>query len=262
MRVFDFDRAIVRAPARSVVDGLRSDPKARADYEEIIGEHAAYVAALRAAGLDVEILAPLEAYPDSMFVEDPALVFPEVAILLRPGAPSRSGESDEMLPVLKRRFPLVLELGADQFVDGGDILVMPDMVVIGVSARTNAAGANALRENLASLGRAARIVDVARGILHLKSGVSLLDEETVLMSAHMASTEVCAGFKTLFAPEEESASANAIRVNDTIFVGGCYPRTLDLLAKEGFTLVPLPVTEVAKLDAGLSCMSLRWHAPP
>jgi dimethylargininase len=262
MRVFDFDHAIVRAPARSVVDGLRSDPKARPDYDGIVQEHAAYIAALRGAGLTVEVLSPLERYPDSMFVEDPALVFPEAAILLRPGAPSRSGESDEMRSALKRHFQLVVELERGQFVDGGDILITPDSVVIGLSARTRAAGADALRRKLASLGRAARIVDVPDGMLHLKSGVSLLDEETLLATARVASTGLFAGFRTLVVPEDESAAANAIRVNDAVFAGDCYPRTLDLLAKEHFDLLQLPVTEIAKLDAGLSCMSLRWHGSP
>ncbi len=260
MHLFDFDRAIVREPARSVVGGLRSDQDALPDYDEIVREHAAYIAALRGAGLTVDVLPPLEPYPDSMFVEDPALVFSAAAILLRPGAPSRRGETDEMRPALKRHFQRVFELGSMQFVDGGDVLVAPDSVVIGISARTSAAGAEALSGILASLGRAARIVPVPEGMLHLKSGIALLDEETLLANARMESTALFAGFRTILVPEDESAAANAIRINDTVFIGVCYKRTLDLLAKEDFHVVPLPVTEVAKLDAGLSCMSLRWRA--
>ncbi|HEX4158894.1 MAG TPA: arginine deiminase family protein [Rhizomicrobium sp.] len=260
MHLFDFDRAIVREPSRSVVDGLRSDSDALPDYDVIVREHTAYIAALRGAGLAVEVLPPLEPFPDSMFVEDPALVFPEAAVLLRPGAPSRLGETEEMRPALKRQFQTVLELGSGQSVDGGDVLITLDSVVIGISARTSTAGADALSGKLASLGRTARTVPVPESMLHLKSGAALLDEETLLATRRMESTGLFAGFRTILAPEGESAAANAIRINGTVFVGGCYPRTLDLLAKENFRVVPLPVTEVAKLDAGLSCMSLRWRS--
>jgi len=260
MPLFDFDRAIVREPAQSVIDGLRSDRDALPDYDGILREHAAYMAALRGAGLAVDVLSPLDAYPDSMFVEDPALVFPEAAILLRPGAPSRLGEADELRAPLARHFRTVLALEYNQFVDGGDVLITPDSIVIGLSARTCAAGAEALSRILASLGRATRIVRVPDGMLHLKSGAALLDEETLLATAHMESSGLFAGFRTILVPETENAAANAIRVNDTVFLGDCYERSRDLLAEKNFRVVSLPVTEIAKLDAGLSCMSLRWRA--
>jgi dimethylargininase len=260
VRVFDFDHAILRRPGRSVVDGLRSEPAAAPDYEQILAEHAAYAVALRAEGLDVEILPPLEHYPDSMFVEDPALVFPEGAILLRSGAPSRRGESDAMREVLKRRFGDVLELGGnDEYVDGGDVLVTPDAVLIGLSGRTNAAGANALAARLGRFGRKARIVATPQGTLHFKTGVSLLDEETVLATARTAGSGIFDRFRVVVVPAGEEAAANALRVGDVVLLGACFPRSCDLAAKLGFAVRPLPVTEVAKLDAGLSCMSLRWR---
>jgi len=259
--LFDFDHAILRQPGRSVVDGLRSAQAATPDYEKIFAEHAAYAAALRAAGLDVEILPPLEQYPDSMFVEDPALVFPEGAIVLRSGAPSRRGESDDIREVLKRHFRHVLELGADdEYVDGGDVLVTPDAVLIGLSGRTNGAGANALAARLDRLGRKARIVSPPPGILHLKTGVSLLDEETVLASARVAGSGIFDCFRVVVVPESEEAAANALRVRDVVLLGACFPRSCDLVASLGFSVQPLPVDAVAKLDAGLSCMSLRWRA--
>ena len=94
MRVFDFTHAIVREPSRSVVNGLRDDPAQTPSFEKIAAEHRGYVAALRDLGLSVDVLPPLEAFPDSVFVEDPALVFAQGAILLRPGAPSRAGERE------------------------------------------------------------------------------------------------------------------------------------------------------------------------
>lgn len=258
MGIFDFNRAIVRRPGRCVVDGLRSAPDATPDYDAIVREHDAYVAALRDAGLSVELLPPLEQYPDSMFVEDPALVFSEGAILLRPGAPSRLGEADAMRGVLARVFPLVLELEGDEHADGGDVLVTQGAVLIGLSARTSPDGANALARKLELLGRNARVVEVPKGMLHLKTGVALLDEETILVTAAVAQSDAFAGLRMITVSAGEEAGSNALRINDTVFVGASYPRTLEQVAKDGFSVVPLPVSEIAKLDAGLSCMSLRW----
>ena len=258
-RVFDFDQALVRAPGRSVVNGIRFDPKIQPTFEGVAREHQAYVAALRDAGLAVEVLPALEAWPDSVFVEDPALVFPEGAILLRPGARSRLGESDEMRDALARHFDCVLELGGDEHADGGDVLVTRKIVFIGVSRRTSRKGAEALREKLHAFGRQARIVETPSSCLHFKTAAGLLSEDTIVATAPMADSGIFAGLRILPVPEGEEAAANLLRVNDFVFVGECYPRTIELLAKEGFAIVPLPVDEIAKLDAGLSCMSLRWR---
>ena len=259
MPVFDFDSAIVRDPGRSVVHGLRDDPRSQPNYDEIVKEHAAYVAALAGAGVAVDILPPLEAFPDSVFVEDPALVFGNGAILLRPGAPSRLGEREAMREALTARFDRVLELQAGEYADGGDVLVTPDVVFVGLSKRTDAAGAAALLAHLATLGRDGRIVQTPPGVLHFKTAVSLLAEDTLLATPAMAASGLFEGFKVLPTPAGEEAAANALRVNDTVFLGAHFPRTADLLAKAGFAVVLLPVREIGKLDAGLSCMSLRWH---
>lgn len=258
MRVFDFTHAIMREPGRSVVRGLREDREAQPNFEIISREHGAYVAALRAAGLEVDVLPALEAFPDSVFVEDPALVLPQGAILLRPGVPSRLGEREEMRGALKRHFDRILELQDGEDVDGGDVLVVPETIFIGLSKRTNRAGAEALRARLRELGREARIAETPPTILHFKTASSLLSEDTVLVTRAMADSGVFAGLKTLITPDGEDAAANALRVNDIVFVGDGYPRTLDLIRKEGLNVVALSIGEVAKLDAGLSCMSLRW----
>ena len=260
MRVFDFTHAIVRTPGRSVVHGLRDDPRAQPRFDEIRQEHVTYVAALTAAGVAVDILPPLEAFPDSMFVEDPALVFTGGAILLRSGAPSRLGERDAIRDALAARFERVLELGEGEFADGGDVLVTPDVVFIGLSKRTSARGAAALVAHLAALGRKARIVETPHGVLHFKTAVSLLAEDTLLATKAMAAAGLFADFKIVLTPDGEDAAANALRVNDTVFAGAHFPRTIELLARAGQFVVPLPVREIGKLDAGLSCMSLRWHA--
>lgn len=259
MRVFDFTNALLRTPGRSVVNGLRDDASQTPRYEVVLTQHAAYADALRGIGIAVDVLPPLEDFPDSMFVEDPALTFPNAAILLRPGAPSRLGERETMQDALKSHFSNILSIdAADEFVDGGDILVTPKTVFIGLSKRTNRQGADALARKLGELGYTARVAQTPAGILHFKTASSLMAEDTILATKTLADSGVFAGFDVIVTPRGEDAAANALRMNDTVFVGAHYPRTIDLLTKRGFAVRPLAVSEVAKLDAGLSCMSLRW----
>ena len=257
MRVFDFNSAIVRTPGKSVVHGLRAHSGPAPVFEAIIAEHQSYVTGLRAAGVRVTVLEALEQFPDSIFVEDPALVFSHAALLLRPGAPSRMAEAQELSATLTARFPRVLHL-SDGFADGGDILVTPERVLIGLSARTNAAGAADLEQLLESIGLASQVVQVPRGTLHLKTDCSLMDEETVLATEELAKSGILEGFRILVAPMDERRATNALRINDVVFVRAECPRTLEMLATHGLKVLPLPVSEIAKIDAGLSCMSLRW----
>jgi dimethylargininase len=257
MRVFDFNSAIVRTPGKSVVDGLRAEAGPSPVYETLVAQHQAYIAALRNAGLAVTVLDAMEPFPDSMFVEDPALVFSEAAILLRPGAPSRGAEAQELSATLKERFPRVLRLG-DGFADGGDILVTPARVLIGLSARTDKKGAAALGELLGSIGLNSAIAEVPRGTLHLKTACSLVDEETVLATPELAAASVLKGFRVLSVPEDERGAANALRINDVVLIRAGCPRTRELVTGHGLQVIEVPVSEVAKIDAGLSCMSLRW----
>jgi dimethylargininase len=257
MRVFDFNSAIVRTPGKSVVNGLRTNSGPAPSFEGVLAEHLSYVTALRAAGVRVTVLDALEQFPDSIFVEDPALVFSQAAVLLRPGAPSRMAEAQELSATFAARFPEVLHLN-EGFADGGDILVTPGRVLIGLSARTNEAGAADLHELLGSIGLASEVVQVPPGTLHLKTDCSLIDEETVLATGTLAKSGVLDGFRILIVPEEERSATNALRVNDVLFIKAGCPRTQDLLATHGLKVLPLPVSEIARIDAGLSCMSLRW----
>src|SRR5262249_9735956 len=124
--------------------------------------------------------------------------------------------------------------------------------------RTDRAGAADLSKLLASIGLRSEVVEVPAGTLHLKSGCSLVDEETAIATEELAASGVLKGLRTVALPNEERAATNALRVNDTVVTRAGAPRTRDLLVKQGLNVVPLPVNEIAKIDAGLSCMSLRW----
>jgi dimethylargininase len=258
MRLFDFNRALVRSPSHSVVGGLAAVDRGRPSFDGVAREHAAYVRALEDAGVTVDILPPLEAYPDSVFVEDAALVFPGAAIVLRPGAPTRLGEAAEIAPALAARFDRALHL-AKGTVDGGDVLATGRGLFIGRSARTTAEGVGALITLLAEIGLTGIAVTTPPDVLHLKSDCALLDEETILATPRLAHVGVFEDFRVVLTPDGEEAAANAVRVNDRILLSDSHPRTADVLTKSGYKITPLPTHEIAKIDAGLSCMSLRWR---
>jgi dimethylargininase len=258
MHACSFNRALAREPSPSIVNGLRALEVSGPDFAGVVREHAAYVRALEAAGVAVDVLPPLDDFPDSVFVEDAALAFAETAILLRPGAPSRLGEARAIAPELERRFERVLVLESG-FVDGGDVLATPHGVFIGVSARTTAEGARALAAELGKLGLRGIVVPTPRDVLHLKSDCSLLDDDTVLATPRLAATGIFDEFRVVRVPKGEENAANAVRVNDRLLISQGYPRTADVLGRHGFKTVPLDTREVAKVDAGLSCMLLRWR---
>ena len=258
-RIFDFTDALVRRPGASVVKGLRAGAGADPGLADVLAEHAGYVAALREAGLAVTELDPLEDYPDAIFVEDPALVFTQGAVLLRPGAPSREAEGQFLRAELTARFPVLLEQ-TEGYADGGDVLVMPDKAFVGLSARTDRLGAETLIGLLGQLGIAAVVADTPPEVLHLKTASSLINEETVLATRPLAKSGIFSDYRVIEVPAHEEGGANVLRVGDHLLVGAGYPRLIDLLDGFGARVVPIPNAAIAMIDAGFTCMSLRWRA--
>ena len=256
--VTSFTHAIARRPGDSVIHGLRVVDRGAPDLASLRREHAGYVDTLTRVGVTVEMLEPLESYPDSMFVEDPALVFREAAILLRPGAPSRRGEGAALEPSLRTLFPEVLSLPGEGHADGGDVLLTPEAVYIGLSARTDAGGAAALVRLLGSLGRRVRVVTPPAGVLHLKTACSLVEDHTLLATRALAEAALFPDLDVVVVPEGEEPVANALRVNGAVLIADGFPKTAALLARRGYDVRLLALDQVMKLDAGLSCMSLRW----
>jgi dimethylargininase len=246
-RIFDFTDAIVRRPGASVVQGLRAGGGADPQFEDVLAEHAGYVAALREAGLAVTELEPLERFPDAIFVEDPALVFTQGAILLRPGAPSREAEGQFLRAELSARFPVLLEQ-TQGYADGGDVLVMPDMAYVGLSARTDRLGAETLCELLGRLGIAAQIAATPPEVLHLKTASSLVDEETVLATRALVQSGIFAKYRTIEVPEGDEGGANVLRVRDRLLVGAGYPRLIERL--DGFEGYRIDANRLATYTSG------------
>ncbi len=257
-RSYRFTHFLSRTPARSVVDGLRDGNGDDPNPEKFEAQHAAYVEALLASGGSVKLLPALEEFPDSVFIEDPAIVSGSTAIVLRPGAESRFGEASALRPTLVETFDTVIDLPGDGFVDGGDVLLSDDEAFIGLSARTDQAGFDALAGILSDLGYRARRVETPPEILHFKTDCGLLDSETIFSSRALAATGCFEGYRVIEAPDGEEAAANLIRVNDVVLLSAGHPKTEDLLTSQGYSVKTLDTSEAAKVDGGLSCMSLRF----
>ncbi len=157
-RVDSFSHAIARIPGDSAADGLRAVDRGAPDPALFRSQHADYVDALGETGARVEVLEPLEDFPDAAFVEDTALCLDGGAVLMRPGAPSRQGEVDAMAPVLSRFYRRLERIAAPATLEGGDILVTPGEILVGLSARSNAEGAAQLAAIVAPWGCRVRVL--------------------------------------------------------------------------------------------------------
>lgn len=255
---YAFTHALCRTPARSAVKGIRADGGPDPDFYGLLAEHEAYVATLRDLGLAVDVLEPLGDFPDALFIEDVALTFPQGAILLRPSAPSRAGEVEHIRGALAAHHSRLLEMTGPGYADGGDILRLTDRVIIGLSARTDRAGAEELAGLLGQLGYPAEIAETPSGVLHFKTGCGLIDARTILAVPALASCPQFEGLEVVTTPPGEDPAANILRIRDTVLVGDRWSATHALLAARGIEIRSLPTDQIAHIDAGLSCMSLRW----
>ena len=258
-----FSHAITRRPAASITRGLRAVDTGNPDLARMQAHHDDYIAALRATGATVVELPALDAYPDSVFVEDTALCLPQGAVIMRPGAPSRLGEAAEMAPHLRALYGQVVAIsGADSFIEGGDILVTEREILVGRSARTNAAGIAELTALVAPWGHRVREVHTPPGVLHFKTDCSLLDVDTVLSTTRLSASGCFEGYRIIDVAEGEEAAANTIRFNDLVLMPAGFPRTHAAIVAAGFTVREIGNSECAKLDGGMSCLSLRFTPRP
>ena len=255
---YTFTHAITRKPSRSIIDGLRAVDVGTPDLAEFEQHHADYVALLKSTGAEVVELDALEAFPDSVFVEDDALCFQEGVVLMRPGAPTRLGEVNEIAPALRTLYNEVREIKGPGFIEGGDILVTEREVLVGRSARTDAAGVAELTSLIADWGYSVREVMTPEGVLHFKTDCSLLDERTILSTKRLAASGCFEGYDVIFVEDGEEACANTIRFNEFVIMPAGFPKTAAKLKAQGYNVREIGNSEAAKLDGGMSCLSLRF----
>lgn len=255
-----FTRAIVRPPAATFARGLTTAGLGPPDLPLALAQHASYARALEACGLAVTTLPADDRFPDSTFVEDTAVLARGLAVLCRPGAPSRAGEVDAIREAVASFFPSRAAIEAPGTVDGGDVCEAGDHVFIGVSERTNEEGARQLAGHLATRGLSSTLVDVRGipGLLHLKSGIAWLGGRTLAVASSFADRSELAGWDLLRVPAGEEYAANAVLVNGRLLVAAGYPLFEAAVRARGLPTAVLDMSEFRKLDGGLSCLSLRF----
>jgi len=253
---YSFKNAVIRKPNKSIQNGLSSQ-NLHPQYRIVLEEHSNYIKAMEEAGLKINLLEPLEEFPDSIFVEDPALTYKSNVIILNPFDPSRNGERDIIKEEIKHLFDNMLFV-EDGYVEGGDILNINNHFIIGLSDRTNKLGAENLSSILHRLGATVEICKTPDDILHFKSECSTMDDDTILVSNKMAQLDYLkSNYHLIELPNGEEGAANALRINDKFLLPDGFKRAEDILSKK-YDIIKVKVDEIAKVDAGLSCMSLRW----
>ena len=229
--------------------------RAPIDVGRAQAQHAAYCGVLESLGCEVIRLPAEPSLPDSVFVEDVALAFDEVAIATRPGAASRRDEGSAVLEVLGSMRPL-LRIEAPGTLDGGDVLRIGKQVFVGVSARSNAEGRMQLRALLAPYGYS--VIDVpTRDCLHLKSAVTQVAEGTILINpAWLVDAGQFAEFRQIEVDPAEEHAANVVRVGETLVYPDCFPNTLARLCDAGIEVVTVDVSELQKAEGAVTCCSV------
>ena len=253
-------KAIVRPPGANFAEGLTTAQLGMPVYPRALEQHEAYCATLEQCGLTLMRLEADERYPDSTFVEDTAVLTGRCAIPARPGAASRVGEVVGIQKVLAQFYSELHSINEPATLDGGDVCEAGNHFFIGISQRTNEAGAQQLAELLASFGYTSSFVDIRgiNAILHLKSGLAYLGEDRLVVIEALANRKEFRRFDLVRVSSREEYAANCVRVNDHVLVAGGYPVFEGRLRKLGYQTIAVGMSEFQKMDGGLSCLSLRF----
>lgn len=252
-----YTKAILRRPCPNMINGITSAGLGMPDYEKSLLQHDKYVEVLRDNDLDVTVLEPDNDFPDSVFVEDTALVIPSCAIITNPGAVSRRGEEVAIEKALLRHYSKIERIKLPGTVDAGDVLAAGTHYYIGLSSRTNRDGAEQLGMILNNHGMTCSTVQVNR-LLHLKSGVSYLEDNVIVLISDLRGLPEFKGYDLIEIDSKEEYAANCLWINGTVLLADGFPKTRKLIEDRGYRTVALNVSEFRKLDGGLSCLSLRF----
>lgn len=228
------------------------------DVASARAQHAQYEALLRTLGCDVRRVPPAPDHADSVFIEDTAVVFDEVALVTRPGAESRRGESAAVAHALGALRPL-LHIVDPGTVDGGDVMAVGRDVWVGRTGRTNEDGIAQMRTLLAPFGYTVHAVEVT-GCLHLKSGITAVDDATVLLNPEWISAGAFSRCRVIEVDPDEPMGANVLRIGDALVYGAAYPRTQARLETLGYRVHAVDASELAKAEGAVTCCSLVLRA--
>jgi dimethylargininase len=228
------------------------------DYENARSQHAEYMAALRRLGLQVHSLPAEPDLPDSVFVEDTAIVLDECAVITRPGADSRKPEIESIARALAPHRTL-FHIQAPATLDGGDVLRLDKTLYVGLSSRTNQEGVDQLRGFLEPFGYSVEGASVT-GCLHLKTAITHVGADTLLVNPAMIGKDGFPGWNFIEVDPAEPFAANALLVGDRLVYPSAYPLTQARLEAGGIQLILVDASELAKAEGGVTCCSLIFES--
>ena len=247
--------AITRDVSSSIVDcQLTHLAREPIDVERARAQHHEYERALEGLGCTVTRLAASADMADSVFIEDIAIVFDELAVVTRPGASSRRLEVPDVAAAVSRHRPVV-HIAAPGTIDGGDVMTVGQSVFVGRTSRTNDAGIGQLRAAVASYGYTVIPASV-RGCLHLKSAVTALDDRTLLVNRRWIAEDEFADFDLVDVDPAEPMAGNIVRVGRDLLYAAAFPLTLERLKHRGYNVTTVDVSEIAKAEGAVTCCSL------
>jgi dimethylargininase len=255
-----FSKAIVRPPCVNFPTGLTTVDLGAPDLERSLKQHGAYCQTLEACGLKLIRLEPDEEHPDSTFVEDTAILTARGAVITRPGAPSRRGETGPIAPLIRDYFSDIRVIEEPGTVDGGDICEGCEHFFIGISLRTNEQGAQQLAGFLESFGYTSSLIDIrgVSNILHLKSGIAYLGDQRLVAIEPLKDVKEFSSYELVCLDSSEAYAANCLVINDKVLIADGFPATKRVLEQMGYQTIALDMSEFQKMDGGLSCLSLRF----
>ncbi|OEU69573.1 MAG: dimethylargininase [Desulfovibrio sp. S3730MH75] len=258
-----YKNAIVRTPSHNLGYGLTEAGLGCPDMDLTHAQHLEYIKCLKSKDIDVTVLDAVEEFPDSVFVEDTAVMIPVagggvVAFLTCPGAKSRRGEVEQIRASVSGVVDEVFQMDGEGLLEGGDVLLMGKTFFLGIDSRTNYDGFARFQKVAARFGYECVPVPFDNGMPHLKTELSALDGETLIMSERFSGREEFSGYKKVVVPSGEEYAANCLFVGNGLLVPAGFPGTAELLDKNGFSPDYIDMSEFQKMDGGLTCLSLRW----
>lgn len=252
-----FRNAIVLKPAISLNEGLTTCDLGKPDYFLAYEQHKLYTETLISLGLKVKVLPQNEPFPDSVFIEDIALATKSCAVITRPGATTRRGETTGIREVLEEYYTKIEEIIYPGTLEAGDVMMAGDKFFIGISDRTNEAGAEQLTGILAKYGMKTIKVPLKK-LLHLKSGISYLENNTILVCRELTNRNEFAEYNKIVVDDDELYAANSLWINGKVLIPNGFPKTRRKIELAGYETILIDVSEFRKIDGGLSCLSLRF----
>lgn len=249
-----YQLALTRKPGSSFNHGITTANLGLPNVRLALEQHEQYVTTLKSCGLTVIDLEADENFPDGCFVEDTALVTPEFAVITNPGAPSRKGETATIAAVLEQYRPLEF-LPASVTLDGGDVMLIDQTFYVGISDRTTTEAASILAEIVQPYKYQVAPV-IVQDILHLKTGVCFVGDDTIVATSQFASCRAFAPYKKIVTLPQENYAANCLRINDHLVIAAGFPDAKRQLHQLNLPILEIEMSESRKMDGGLTCCSL------